>query len=892
MANRAAIVKKDEMVYGGGGSGGGKGSGWGAAGGAAAAAAAALPQTHGSVYASRARAAPPIDPAFAPTRRHTKQTLAAIAVGVPYEVGIVKRTKASLATSMQRQPDDEFAREQRAVLDELAADAERHGAADIAAFLDPSLFVELAREAEEAERNKKKKAPATAAAQARGGTAGGAVVKAEVGRPPADPGPVGMVVTAVLTEDVGGAVAAEQDAGDDDVVAFEVVQPSEADGGAIAAVVVGEAEPVVVVADGVDAQCEAVAMVVDAEGTSAAAEADTGGVSSGVSVPKASKSPVPMDGADGPPAPETTAPPPSEAARDSAAAAVASADAEGRLVVAEGDGGGGVGDEEEEVVEASQPSISCAVCPSGHGLVFNGMAPRGDRQTLTCDMCDASIPPSAARFTCSMCDYDLCRRCGQRDGGYNDGGAGAAAAGMAPGGSSAAEAGTTTGDGGAGEGEQRMVVRSVREYLVKFRGFSIARSKWMRADAIEADGKLSYNCLKRFLRRLADGSDAVDQTYKECMQLQRVIGHREPKQPPMTAPGEATASAASGGEAAADTTEYLVKWVGLPYEQCSWEPRALGFVPDEAVAAYNAQSNRAAADRAAEARRRQLGWLQIGSSVEVMPSDGAYAGSWCTAAAVTAPNDGLVGVEFDELYANDDDDPKSKRKRRQRVPLSRVRPLPPGSAAAAAAAAARAGGARRGRGSRRRWSGAAAPTPRRPRSATRSRCSTAARGGARPSVRSPRSASCSPTSGMASSATRTRSSSSSRRRTPTTARGRSAASWRGGTGACGSSARCRRPAATAAAASAPTTRARRRPLTTASTRYASGGCSTRSLRRRRRRSRWRLTWRSRRRTSRRRRRTGAAGATAPPPPARNAPRRRRARCAACRAPSCRASASW
>ena len=212
---------------------------------------------------------------------------AAVAVGVPYEVGIVKRTKASLATSMQRQPDDEFAREQRAVLDELAADAERHGAADIAAILDPSLFVELAREAEEAERNKKKKAPATAAAQARGGTAGGAVVKAEVGRPPADPGPVGMVVTAVLTEDVGGAVAAEQDAGDDDVVAFEVVQPGEADGGAIAAVVVDDE-------NGADAQGGSVAMVVEATDEPAAVVAPTGGVVVGVAAVTSDAAPPPQ----------------------------------------------------------------------------------------------------------------------------------------------------------------------------------------------------------------------------------------------------------------------------------------------------------------------------------------------------------------------------------------------------------------------------------------------------------------------------------------------------------------------------------------------------------------------------------------------------------------------
>ena len=41
---------------------------------------------------------------------------------------------------------------------------------------------------------------------------------------------------------------------------------------------------------------------------------------------------------------------------------------------------------------------------------------------------------------------------------------------------------SSSGDGGP------RVVRKVREYLVKLRGFSYARSKWMRADAIEAEG--------------------------------------------------------------------------------------------------------------------------------------------------------------------------------------------------------------------------------------------------------------------------------------------------------------------------------------------------------------------------------------------------------------------
>ena len=82
--------------------------------------------------------------------------------------------------------------------------------------------------------------------------------------------------------------------------------------------------------------------------------------------------------------------------------------------------------------------------------------------------------------------------------------------------------------GGTSLRARPLVLRQESQYLVKLRCFSYARSKWLDAKEIEADGKLSKNALQRFLRRLADG-EPVDPSYKDMMQLQRVISHRQAK---------------------------------------------------------------------------------------------------------------------------------------------------------------------------------------------------------------------------------------------------------------------------------------------------------------------------------------------------------------------------
>jgi hypothetical protein len=201
--------------------------------------------------------------------------------------------------------------------------------------------------------------------------------------------------------------------------------------------------------------------------------------------------------------------------------------------------------------------------------------------------------------------------------------------------------------------------RLVRQYFVKLRGFSFARCKWMTAGEIEADGKLSRNCLSRFLRKLSEGED-IDTSYRENMVPARVISHQKLAQ--------------NGVEA----IEYLVKWSLLPYSDCSWEP--LGeYVTEEMVEAYNEASNRPAAERVAEERRQETAWLQPYVRIEVMPGEGVYAGSWCVASAVAAPKGPTVMVEYEDFVANEDRPGAGQLK--QRLPLLRVRPLPPTLAA-------------------------------------------------------------------------------------------------------------------------------------------------------------------------------------------------------------------
>ena len=234
--------------------------------------------------------------------------------------------------------------------------------------------------------------------------------------------------------------------------------------------------------------------------------------------------------------------------------------------------------------------------------------------------------------------------------------------------------------------------KMVRQYLVKLRAHSYARSEWLSAAQIEADGKLSRNCLQRFLRKHVEGGEPVDLSYKEHTQLERIIGHRVRRAPTN-----------ADGAAAAGVLEYLCKWQGLSYAECSWEG-AGGPVTADHVQAYQRLSHLEDVEKAEEAKRRKHAWLTISAPVEVMPGEGLYAGSWCAARTISLPHGGMVAVEYDHIPANGTNgaDDTSGPRLRQKLKVSRVRPLPPpsvvpASSATAAAASGGGGGAARGK---------------------------------------------------------------------------------------------------------------------------------------------------------------------------------------------------
>ena len=106
----------------------------------------------------------------------------------------------------------------------------------------------------------------------------------------------------------------------------------------------------------------------------------------------------------------------------------------------------------------------------------------------------------------------------------------------------------------------------MRELLVKLRGYSYLRSKWLSVAEIEADGPLSVNILKKF-EKLRNAGEPVDTAYRKHMTVERVIAHRS----------------------AHGHLEYLAKPMGLPYQESSWERLHSLRQPDalKAIAKYH-----------------------------------------------------------------------------------------------------------------------------------------------------------------------------------------------------------------------------------------------------------------------------------------------------------------
>ena len=55
----------------------------------------------------------------------------------------------------------------------------------------------------------------------------------------------------------------------------------------------------------------------------------------------------------------------------------------------------------------------CSLCPRSHPLSLESPAPTpfDEHFALRCDVCDGTIEPTAPRYACVTCDYDVCSRC-------------------------------------------------------------------------------------------------------------------------------------------------------------------------------------------------------------------------------------------------------------------------------------------------------------------------------------------------------------------------------------------------------------------------------------------------------------------------------------------------
>ena len=154
----------------------------------------------------------------------------------------------------------------------------------------------------------------------------------------------------------------------------------------------------------------------------------------------------------------------------------------------------------------------------------------------------------------------------------------------------------------------------VREMLVKLRGYSYLRSKWMTVPEIEADGGLSVNILKKFEKRLEKGES--DESYKKHMGIERIVSHRHRR----------------------GALEYLVKPVGLSYAECSWERAPQLTDPDalESIRRYLAASGHTPASlQGTDMHGTGTAWLKAGSQLEIAGKS-RHGGEWTTAKVLQA----------------------------------------------------------------------------------------------------------------------------------------------------------------------------------------------------------------------------------------------------------------
>ena len=203
------------------------------------------------------------------------------------------------------------------------------------------------------------------------------------------------------------------------------------------------------------------------------------------------------------------------------------------------------------------------------------------------------------------------------------------------------------------------------EYLVKKRGYSYFRSTWLTAEQIQVDGCLSERALQRFVRKLED--EPVDRSYKRFLVAERAIAQRS----------------VSG------CNEYLVKWNGLCYNDCSWEraadlPQVLvlsylkardhGSVAEAQEGVKGSDGADSEAEREARLPLRLSAWASKGMEVEAATAAKGLRGAWLRAMADRLFAKSMQ-VEYSELYS---EEPGHETERViERCCVERVQPLPP-----------------------------------------------------------------------------------------------------------------------------------------------------------------------------------------------------------------------
>ena len=140
------------------------------------------------------------------------------------------------------------------------------------------------------------------------------------------------------------------------------------------------------------------------------------------------------------------------------------------------------------------------------------------------------------------------------------------------------------------------------EYLIRWRGMSYLHAEWVASSLLKEQGAWGKIKAQRFIAseagnrqleeeeaRMAAGGDPLPTSAfidDDLVEPERIIASRlSEAQPPAPVAPMYAFSSLHGSSHAPKSTEYLVKWKGLPYAECTWE-RAEDIKDDKKVAQF------------------------------------------------------------------------------------------------------------------------------------------------------------------------------------------------------------------------------------------------------------------------------------------------------------------